>query len=105
MYYGRYRDYVLSNMPKRELLEQLAEEAAELSQAALKLIRADKNCGSTNPTPVSVEEAWDRAEEELGDVLMLADALFISPEHNTMYNPKWRRWAERLGYKEDMTDE
>ena len=33
--------YVLEHIDKRTLLEQLAEEAAELSQAALKLIRAE----------------------------------------------------------------
>lgn len=46
-------------LDRRTLLEGLAEEAAELSQAALKLIRAEKNeqqcyacrrCGSTQAT-------------------------------------------------------
>ena len=41
--------YVLEHTDRRTLLEQLAEEAAELSQAALRLIRAEKL--SDNPTP------------------------------------------------------
>ena len=47
-----YKDdklYVLQHLDRRTLLEQLAEEAAELSQAALKAIRAEEL--SNNPTP------------------------------------------------------
>lgn len=47
--------YVLEHIDRRTLLEQLAEEAAELSQAALKLIRAEKL--SDNPTPANVSIA------------------------------------------------
>jgi hypothetical protein len=40
-------------LPKTEILAQLAEEASELAQAALKLRRA---LDGTNPTPKCVEE-------------------------------------------------
>lgn len=40
-------------LPKTEIMAQLAEEASELAQAALKLRRA---LDGTNPTPKSVEE-------------------------------------------------
>lgn len=40
--YKNYRDYILDKLDERTLLEQLAEEASELSQAALKLIRAKR---------------------------------------------------------------
>ena len=40
--------YVLEHIDRRTLLEQLAEEAAELSQAALKLIRAEKAFRQSN---------------------------------------------------------
>lgn len=40
-------------LPKTEILAQLAEEASELAQAALKLRCA---LDGTNPTPKSVEE-------------------------------------------------
>lgn len=40
-------------LPKTEILAQLAEEASELAQAALKLRRA---LDGTNPTPKNVEE-------------------------------------------------
>lgn len=39
---------VLDYLPREEILAQLAEEASELAQAALKLRRA---LNGTNPTP------------------------------------------------------
>ena len=45
---------IKQHIPQDELLAQLAEECAELSQAALKLRRA---LTGINPTPVTVEEA------------------------------------------------
>lgn len=53
-------------------LMQLAEEASELSQAALKLIRARHD---DNPTPVTAEEAWDRLIEEHADVCLSLDVV------------------------------
>lgn len=52
-------------LPQAEILAQLAEEGAELTQAALKLRRA---LDGTNPTPVSIQEAGDRLVEEIADV-------------------------------------
>lgn len=45
-----------------EKFDELAEEAAELSQAALKLIRAKGLSG--NPTPISDEEAEAHLAED-----------------------------------------
>lgn len=53
----KYIKYIRKNLSEREILEQLAEEASELSQAALKAIRALKL--SSNPTPLSCLEASD----------------------------------------------
>lgn len=53
-------------LPETEILAQLAEECAELSQAALKLRRVlDK----TNPTPVTEQEARNQLIEEISDVV------------------------------------
>lgn len=46
----KYAEYIRSKLDRRTLLEQLAEEASELSQSALKVIRADGM--SNNYTPV-----------------------------------------------------
>ena len=69
--YGSYD--VVSDLPYRDLLEQLAEESAELSQAALKLIRASGM--SQNPTPISKNEALDSLKEEANDVLIVLKVL------------------------------
>lgn len=46
-------------------LEQLAEEASELAQAALKMARIIRG---ENPTPVTWETATDNLREEVSDV-------------------------------------
>ena len=84
--------FVLTELSTRTLLEQMAEEAAEVSQAALKLIRAR---GNGNPTPMDAEEAWEWLEEEMSDLFMCATLLnldLLEP----LDNPKWERWAERI---------
>ncbi len=90
-------------MSKAELLAQLAEEAAELSQAALKLRRA---LSGDNPTPVGVEEATARILEEAADTY-LCFRLAVAPgaaggeiaqrqEILDIMEKKQKRWAERL---------
>lgn len=55
------------------LLRQLAEECAELTEAALKLIRARRR-----ETPVTEDEAWDGLVEEMADVAVMYNAVFNS---------------------------
>lgn len=88
------KNYILRILDSRTLLEQLAEEASELAQAALKLIRAAEY--SNNPTPITLQEAEVGLDEELHDVLAVASLLGII-EYDDDENPKWKRWAERLG--------
>lgn len=54
------------------MLEQLAEEASELAQAALKAARIERG---ENPTPVTDKEAEDHLIEEFTDVCMCAEEL------------------------------
>lgn len=79
-----------------ELLCQLAEEAAELSQAALKLRRA---LTGVNPTPVSYPDAREKLLEEYGDVLNSVEAI-ITPTENAyavdLRMQKRKRWVKRL---------
>lgn len=96
----RYKEYILSVLSERELLEQLAEEAAELSQAALKCIRAEGL--SNNTTPISTGQARTDLQEEFSDVLAVAELLELIDCQNAK---KWQRWAERLGYKDVERDE
>lgn len=96
--YMEYISYVGKIIDKRTKLEQLAEEAAELSKACLKLIRASGF--SNNMTPVDREEALRNLREEFADVNMCYYLLFRSYEtrQSIIMRPKWKRWALRLGY-------
>lgn len=95
LFYDSYE--AVSGLPDRELLEQLAEESAELSQAALKLIRAKGM--SQNPTPISEGEALASLKEEANDVLIVLEILgFV--EQSAVHD--WRklvRWAKRIEEK------
>lgn len=75
-----------------ELLAQLAEEAAELSQAALKLRR---KLDGRNPTPVAEAALMDNLVEELSDVLACTWVLGIEAD-TTIANGKLERWRDRL---------
>lgn len=79
-----------------EILAQLAEEAAELAQAALKYRRC---LDGTNPTPITRKEAHDVLVEELADVFVCVDAL--DGDYNSEASKDWKerkaeRWAKRL---------
>ncbi len=97
---NKYKEYVLSVLSERELLEQLTEEAAEMQQAAMKCIRAAGL--SNNTTPVSAGQARTNLQEEFSDILMVAELLELIDCQN---DKKWQRWAERLGYKDAEHDE
>lgn len=94
---NEHKNFIKARLDRRTLLEQLAEEASELSKAALKCIRAEKM--SDNPTPVTLDEAICNLREEINDVLVVAEVLNLVPEGTTENNPKWRRWAERIADK------
>lgn len=92
------KSYILDVLDERTMLEQLAEEASELAQAALKFIRAKQL--NNNYTPIAVGDACLNLREEMRDVLTVASMLGLA-EYNDCKNPKIRRWAERLGKQHD----
>lgn len=59
---------------KPAMLEQLAEECAELSHVALKLARIKR---AENPTPVSEETAINNLIEEIADVEICISELML----------------------------
>lgn len=77
--------------------EQLAEEASELSHAALKMARVLRG---ENPTPVDYETAKRNVIEEYSDVNVAARALMIFPDDLTMQR-KAERWLNRIEEDED----
>lgn len=78
------------------MLEQLAEEAAELSQAALKLARVLRG---ENPTSVTRKEARKHLMEEYTDVWQCAMELMISVDYHQI-DEKSERFRERWEKKE-----
>lgn len=88
-------------LPKTEILAQLAEEASELSQVALKLRRA---LDGNNPTPKSVEECEENFIEEYADVFLCIHALLeedrglekFTNEVASVVKKKKDRWLKRL---------
>ena len=75
-----------------EILAQLAEEATELAQAALKLRRA---MTGINPTPVTREAAESNLDEEISDTALCLELLGLAADQRTM-EAKLARWRERL---------
>lgn len=94
-------EYIIANLSDEGILCQIAEEAAELAQAALKLRRA---ITGTNPTPVSARKAAEDLMEEYGDTAVAYVAYSI--KHDLidrkyvdileMSNTKYSRWAQRI---------
>lgn len=87
---------IKQHIPQDELLAQLAEEAAELSQAALKLRRA---LTGINPTPVTAEEARANLVEEIADVYNVSGFLLETEDFLEIYDivqRKRERWLKRL---------
>lgn len=91
---------ITQKLGARERLEVLAEEAAELSQAALKMIRAYRMGGVVNPTPVTAKEALENLFEEVADVELAVETLGLYYVNcgriEKIKEEKRKRWAERL---------
>ena len=87
---------IKQHLPQDELLAQLVEECAELSQAALKLRRA---LTGINPTPVTAEEARANLIEEIADVYNVSGFLLETEDFLKIYDivqQKRERWLKRL---------
>lgn len=89
-------EYIASKLSREDSLCQLAKEAAEVSQAALKLRRVlDK----TNPTPIDAETAKNKLLEEIADVVITLDVMMGDADWNVIWAfsvRKLDRWVERL---------
>ena len=96
-----YDKRIASYLTVEESLMQLAEEAAELSQAALKLIRAR---GGNNPAPVTGGQAMDNLTEECADVTLCLRVVsakigFDWDRATDIQEAKAARWIGRLEEK------
>ena len=93
---------VLDYIDSKEILIQMGEEGSELSKAAIKFYRA---IDMKNPTPVSINEAYENLVEEFGDVLNCIYAYFdddadcilaFTSKANEIANEKRKRWIKCL---------
>lgn len=91
-------------LSNKELLCQLAEEAAELSQAALKLRRA---IDGKNPTPKTFGECKLELDEEIADVELCLEELTLFSDldfiiQDVFVEAKRKRWLSRLLARKDV---
>lgn len=89
---------ICARLPVTELLAQLAEEAAELEHAALKLRRV---IDGRNYTPVAYSPAVANLLEEIADINVALDAVdfYLHLDRGKIViirDEKQARWAERL---------
>lgn len=83
--------YMRDRIGDAAMLEQLAEECAELGKAALKMARIIRN---ENPTPVAETEAEDAIIEEFNDVVICAVELGYH-SNPTIAKQKLERFKQR----------
>ena len=88
-------NYVVDHLDSDDLFLQMAEEAAELSQACLKYVRAHKG---NNPTKNSEDVYLKGIIEEFTDVQVCAEAIDITADSDIYYS-KIHRWADRIREK------
>lgn len=87
--------YITHNLDIDDLFLQMAEEAAELSQACLKYVRAHKG---NNPTKDSEDVYLKGIIEEFTDVQICAEAIDITADSD-IHDSKIHRWADRIRKK------
>lgn len=88
-------NYVVDHLDTDDLFLQMAEEAAELSQACLKYVRAHKG---NNPTKDSEDVYLKGIIEEFTDIHVCAEAIDITADSD-IHDSKIRRWADRIRKK------
>lgn len=90
---------IFAKLGRAAVLEQLAEEASEVAQAALKMARIIRG---ENPTPKTACEAAEALEEEMADVIVCMRVLEIGSIVIDVENVekiaeiKMKRWLDRL---------
>lgn len=84
-------------------MEQLAEESAELAQAALKFARKLRD---ENPTPKSEEECLQDLLEELADVKLCMEVFeeknYYPDEIEQIMQQKRKRWESRISESKEV---
>lgn len=93
---GQEVNQVIDAIGLPAVLEQCAEELAELTQASLKMARKLRG---ENPTPMTHAQAAEHLHEELGDVrlcLKVLDVAMGGDNTTAVEAEKLQRWLDRL---------
>lgn len=91
-------DEIQSHLDLSDRLIQLAEESAELAQAASKCAR---ELIGRNPTPKSLSDVVESLFEEIGDVVTVISTLGVHENSLVPSHDKLQRWVDRLNGKEE----
>lgn len=83
---------ILEAIGEEAAFMQLAEEAAELSQAAAKMARY---LHGTNPTEMTEQQIRQNIIEEYSDVMLVARMLVV-PYSDKVMDAKLVRWKQRI---------
>ena len=89
-------EFVQQNTAWGDLLILLNEEAGEMIQASAKLWRV---CAGRVPSPVTVDEAKRKLDEEVSDVLLVLEALGVvrfDAGDGGIRDAKLKRWVQRI---------
>lgn len=89
---------IRDNVPVPDIFDQLAEEAAELAQAANKMARVMRG---TNPANIDEREAIKHVIEEYTDVHVVAKDILELQVDGLQVDYKIDRWAKRLEEKDN----
>lgn len=90
--YDRDIKYVLDHVDVKDILNQWAEEASELAQAALKMSRT---MSTTNPYAIDSVDAYANLIEEYSDVVNVSNVMSISA-NDYICEKKMERWVNRI---------
>lgn len=89
---------IREKVPVPDIFDQLAEEAAELAQAANKMARVMRG---TNPANIDEKEAMKNVIEEYTDIHVVAKDILELQVDGLQADYKIDRWAKRLKEKDD----
>lgn len=93
---------IREKIPVPDIFDQLAEEAAELAQAANKMARIMRG---TNPANIDEREAIKNVVEEYTDVNVVAKDILELQVDGLQADYKLDRWAKRLEERDnDLRD-
>ena len=93
---------IIEQLGQEEILCQIAEEASELAQAALKYRRA---ISGKNPTPVTEAEAYRNLLEEYADCAISLQVFGVQYGDITgIMWQKYARWKERMEALQNVED-